>query len=74
LFPVANEDVGRLEDELARKLRFSLMQRTYMEPWKVPEACEVVILDKRVEHNNEGQCSPAERDIKESSQLRKEVG
>jgi hypothetical protein len=28
-----DEDVGGPEDELARKLRFPLMQRTYVEPW-----------------------------------------
>jgi hypothetical protein len=56
------------------KLRFPLMQKNCVEPWKVPEACEAIRSNKRVEHNNEGHCSLAKRDIKESSQLRKEVG
>jgi len=38
--------MGQPKDELARKLGFLLMQRTYVEHWKVPEACEAVRSDK----------------------------
>jgi hypothetical protein len=44
--PIVYEDVGWPEDDLAKKLRFPLIQRVYMESWKAPEACEEVGSEK----------------------------
>jgi hypothetical protein len=49
LLKTTYEDLGQIEDELARKLRFSLIQRVYMECWKAPKACDAVGSNKRVE-------------------------
>jgi hypothetical protein len=46
IIPTIDEDMGWTKDELARQLGFPLMQRTYVEPWKVPEVCEAIRSDK----------------------------
>jgi len=38
--------MGWLEDELAKKLRFPLMQRVNVECWQASEACKAVGSDK----------------------------
>jgi hypothetical protein len=49
LLPTTDEDVGWPKDDLDRNLVFSLMKRTYIEPWQVHEACEVIGSEKKVE-------------------------
>jgi hypothetical protein len=62
--------MGQPEDELARKLRFPLIQKVYVEHWQTPEACEVVLSDKRVEQSRKRQRSPTEKAIKGSTNIR----
>jgi hypothetical protein len=60
--------VGQPEDELARQLRFSLIQEVYVERWKTPEVCEVVFSENKWS-GVERDCAPQKKAIKGSSNI-----
>jgi hypothetical protein len=68
------KDVGRLEGELARKLRSPLIQKVYVEHWQTLEACEAVFSYKQMEQRRKRQCSQVEKVIKGGSNIRNRVG
>lgn len=70
LLLATNDDVGRLEDKLARLLRFPLIQKGYVECWKILEACEAVFSGKQVEQSRKRQRSPTTKVIKGSTDIR----
>ena len=45
-----------------------------MDKWQKPKACEAFLLKKLVDHSIKRQCSPAEKAIKGSTNMRNRVG
>jgi hypothetical protein len=71
--PTTYEDMGQPKDKLARKLRFPLVQKVYMEHWQTPKGCEVVLSSKLVEHRRKRQCFPTMKVIKGRTNIRNRV-